>query len=135
MSLSLASEGLLPYRVLADREGPAMQSLVLSILMSCVNATVLNLSQLFVTKDLGAVGGQLVAQAKMVLTVLGGMVLFGETFSQLELMGFLLALVGVYTFSRMDQAFKEKAKNAPLASLQKGVPSYQTSSSSSAKAK
>merc|ERR1719499_2468803 len=125
MSLSLASEGLLPYRVLADREGPAMQSLVLSILMSCVNATVLNLSQLFVTKDLGAVGGQLVAQAKMILTVLGGMVLFGETFSQLELAGFVIALVGVYSFSRLDQAFKEEEKKRALLPHAKSSASYE----------
>merc|ERR1719384_2951221 len=64
----------------------------------------------YVTKHLGAVGGQLVSQAKMVLTVLGGMVLFGEKFSQLETFGFALALVGVYTFTRMDQAFKAKQK-------------------------
>merc|ERR1740120_552775 len=104
---SIFTEGLSPYTALASRDGPGIHGLVFAIGVSCVNATVLNLAQLYVTKDLGAVGGQLVAQAKMVLTVLGGMVLFGESFSQLETFGFGLALIGVYAFSRMDQASKE----------------------------
>merc|ERR1719195_2052232 len=103
MTLSLWSEGLEPYTVLSRREGSALSRLVLAIVASCANATVLNLAQLFVTKDLGAVGGQLVAQAKMILTVLGGIVLFGEDFSQLQVIGFGMALVGVYVFTHMDQ--------------------------------
>merc|ERR1740123_1180176 len=101
-----------PYVALRALAPAQLHGLVFAILLSCVNATILNLSQLYVTKDLGAVGGQLVAQAKMVLTVLGGMVLFGETFSQLEVVGFLLSLIGVFTFSRMDQAFKESQQKS-----------------------
>merc|ERR1719499_613562 len=95
---------------MANLERAKLHALLFAILLSCVNAVILNLAQLYVTKHLGAVGGQLVSQAKMVLTVLGGMVLFGERFSQLETFGFALALVGVYTFTRMDQAFKAKQK-------------------------
>merc|ERR1719499_789982 len=114
MAFSLMTEGLLPYTVLASREAAALNSVLLAILVTCANATILNLFQLFVTKDLGAVGGQLVAQAKMILTVLGGMVLFGETFSRLELAGFVIALLGVYSYSRMDQAFKAAEKKDAL---------------------
>merc|ERR1719499_1542797 len=96
---------------MANLERAKLHALLFAILLSCVNAVILNLAQLYVTKHLGAVGGQLVSQAKMVLTVLGGMVLFGETFSPLETVGFVLALFGVYTFTRMDQAFKAREKS------------------------
>lgn len=121
---SLSTEGLSPYAALGGRGPSELHGLLFAIIVSCVNATILNLAQLYVTKDLGAVGGQLVAQAKMVLTVLGGIVLFGESFSQLEVIGFALALVGVFAFTRMDQAFKEKQKGA-LNPQESGVANYQ----------
>merc|ERR1719499_3001492 len=122
---SIVSEGAKPYMALGALEPAQLHNLVFAILLSCVNAVILNLAQLYVTKHLGAVGGQLVSQAKMVLTVLGGMVLFGESFSQLETLGFAMALCGVYTFTRMDQAFKarEKAKQEALKGKD-SVPSY-----------
>jgi len=112
---SLLTEGFAPYTAVLGRGSSAEHGLLFAILVSCVNATILNLAQLFVTKHLSAVGSQLVAQAKMVLTVLGGLVLFGEAFSRLEVVGFLVSTVGVYNFSRMDQALKEeqKAKQIP----------------------
>jgi len=83
--------------------------------VSCVNATILNVAQLFVTKDLGAVGSQLAAQTKMVLVVLGGMVLFQEAVTRTELFGFVLVLLGVFWFSRVEaQDAKDNEKKGLL---------------------
>merc|ERR1719266_3187596 len=122
---SFVSEGAKPYVALRALAPAQLHSLLFAILLSCLNAVILNLAQLYVTKHLGAVGGQLVSQAKMVLTVLGGMVLFGETFSPLETVGFVMALFGVYTFTRMEQAFKAREKNKQEALKgSQPVPSY-----------
>lgn len=110
--LSLLTEGIAPYSRITGCTHGEMSSLLLAIVVSCANAGILNLAQLFVTKDLGAVGSQLVAQAKTVLTVLGGMVFFGEVMTMLEIFGFTLALAGVATFSWLEHAGKEKRKAA-----------------------
>merc|ERR1719456_1975923 len=85
---------------------PRRTSLVLFLLLSCANACILNLSNLFCTKDLGAVGVQLVAQMKSVLTVLGAVALFHEVVTPIEVMGFVGVLIGVYLFSKTEQAIK-----------------------------
>merc|ERR1719329_1527933 len=64
---SLSVEGLAPFMML--QASPKRRSLCFFLAISCGNACVLNLSNLFCTKDLGAVGVQLVAQMKSVLTV------------------------------------------------------------------
>jgi len=112
LAWSLVTEGLEPYRAIGARSSSAVHGLFLAILVSFVNGAILTVSQFSVTKDLGAVGVQVVGQAKMILTVLGGMVFFGEAFSQFEAIGFVLVLIGVCFFSRTDQAIKEeKAKS------------------------
>lgn len=108
LAASFASEGLEPYHRLRSMDLAALRGLTVAIGASCVNAVVLNLAQLFVTKDLGAVGGQLVAQAKVILTVLSGMILFGEAVSYLEMSGFVMVAAGVYMFSTTEQQLKKK---------------------------
>lgn len=113
---SFATEGLAPWAELANKPEPL--GILLSLLVSCANACVLNLSGLFVTKDLGAVGAQLVAQTKSVLTVLGGVVVFQETITRQELYGFIAVMTGTYLYSRMESRLKkERAEQAagPLA--------------------
>lgn len=107
---SVVTEGLTPYRALAGMEPATLRGLWIAILVSCVNAIVLNLAQLFVTKDLGAVGTQLASQSKTVLSVMGSLVLFGDPLTYRQVGGFGLVLVGVYLFNRMDQ--KSKAASA-----------------------
>merc|ERR1719210_2459346 len=104
---SLATEGLEPYTRLATMEASKLHGLFLAVGASCVNATILNLAQLFVTKDLGAVGSELAAQAKTVLVVLGSMVLFADPVTLLQVVGFVQVMSGVFIFSRMDQKFTE----------------------------
>mmetsp|Transcript_91176 Transcript_91176/g.263047 ORF Transcript_91176/g.263047 Transcript_91176/m.263047 type:complete len:442 (-) Transcript_91176:147-1472(-) len=109
-------EGLEPYRWMAARDSRMLVGLWFAIGASCANAVMLNLAQLFVTRDLGAVGGQLVAQARAVLTVLGGMVLFGETVSPIELIGFAEVLLGVYAFTAMEAASSSRTPPEPMKS-------------------
>merc|ERR1712129_58204 len=96
---SLASEGLQPWHhaqaTMLDKP-PVFLHLCIAVFSSCVNATILNMSQLWVTKDLGAVGSQIVVQSKTILTVLGGVALFGESVTWLEALGFFTVLVGVF---------------------------------------
>mmetsp|Transcript_65119 Transcript_65119/g.187380 ORF Transcript_65119/g.187380 Transcript_65119/m.187380 type:complete len:406 (-) Transcript_65119:159-1376(-) len=105
---SLATEGLAPYRQMASMDTPTLRGLWMTLGVSCGNAVLLNLAQLVVTKDLGAVGSTLVSQAKTVLTVLGGMVVFGESVTPLELVGFLEVLAGVYAYSVMEMRSKQR---------------------------
>lgn len=105
---SLMTEGFDPYRDLGNMDSTGFQGLLFAIVVSCVNAVTLNLAQLFVTKDLGAVGSQLIAQSKMVLTILGAMVIFGEPVTYLEAVGFAQVLFGVFLFSRIENQAKER---------------------------
>lgn len=78
--------------------------------LSCVNACILNTATLFVIKDLGAVGTQLVAQTKSLLVVLGGMCVLNEQVPRLEFIGFILVMVGVYTYNDLETRLKAQLK-------------------------
>lgn len=114
LAWSLATEGVAPYVHLASDK--QLSKTLAAVGVSCVNACILNLFALFVTKDLGAVGVQLVAQAKSVLTVLGSVVLFGDSLTRSECMGFAAVLLGTFGYARMEQADKaaQAAKNKSL---------------------
>lgn len=122
MGLSFATEGLAPYRKLAGLDSVAFAHLQTAMILSCFNALILNLAQLYVTKHLGAVGSQLAAQMKMTLVVLGGVALFGEKITTTEIVGFAMSITGVYWFSRTDASVKEKqAKEAAMAGTANGA--------------
>merc|ERR1719375_2859946 len=107
-----------PYTDLVNSED-RMGTLV-AILISCVNACILNLAVLFAIKDLGAVGTQLVAQAKAILTILGGMAIFGEQVTPWEGVGAVLVLAGVYFFNRMETyIIQQRELKAASAGLKK----------------
>merc|ERR1719183_3058729 len=107
MAWSLSVEGFAPYTLLQDSQDS--RGLALCLFISCVNACILNLSNLFCTKDLGAVGVQLVAQMKSVLTVLGAVALFHEAVTPIEIVGFVGVLIGVYLFTNVEKAQKAPA--------------------------
>merc|ERR1719310_896234 len=106
---SLSVEGLAPFMML--QASPRRRSLCFFLAISCMNACILNLSNLFCTKDLGAVGVQLVAQTKSVLTVLGAVALFHEAVTPIEVLGFVGVLIGVFLFSNMEQSSKKAASS------------------------
>merc|ERR1719440_1676226 len=105
---SLLQEGTSPYMQWYS-EGVS-SSLTLAILISCVNACILNLAVLFVVKELGAVGQQIVAQSKSILVVLGGVCFLHEQFSRMECIGFVLVLTGVYLYNDLDTRLKAAKK-------------------------
>eukprot|EP00929_Paragymnodinium_shiwhaense_P089581 TRINITY_DN49741_c0_g1_i1.p4 TRINITY_DN49741_c0_g1~~TRINITY_DN49741_c0_g1_i1.p4 ORF type:complete len:174 (+),score=37.43 TRINITY_DN49741_c0_g1_i1:1076-1597(+) len=104
LSAFSAEEGFAPYRDLLYGEHSAWTATVL--LATCVNACLVNLAMLFATKELGAVGIQLVAQTKTVLVVFGGIAVLHEEVSRLQLAGLVVILFGVFLFSRLDQKTK-----------------------------
>lgn len=111
LAASLAVEGLGPY---ASMLRTKWQVFLIPVLTSCCVATVLNMAQIIVTKDLGAVGSQLVAQAKTVLTVLGSVAVFGEHVTWVEAFGFASVLLGVFLYTRWDKEDSKKTEATPL---------------------
>lgn len=105
-SWSLIQEGTSPYH-LWYQQG-LVSNLTGSLLLSCVNATVLNIVLLYVIRDLGAVGTQIVAQVKALLVIIGGMCFLKEKVSALELCGFLLVAIGVFSYNNIESRLKEK---------------------------
>lgn len=107
LGLSLVSpiEGAAPYRRLLAGKG----SILFMLLMSCLNSCCMNFFMLVATKELGAIGIQLVAQTKTVLVVFGGIAVLQEKVSRMELMGLVVILVGVFFYSRMEQHSSKKA--------------------------
>lgn len=98
------TEGAAPYHKLGDNSGT-----LVAIAVSAVNACALNLTSLHVLRELGAVGIILVGQTKAVLTVLGGVVLFGEEVSEIQCIGFAVVLLGTFAYSNMESSLKQKA--------------------------
>lgn len=107
---SAFTEGRAPFDALASSTGSV--GLFVAIAASCVIACALNMSALFVVKQLGAVGMQMVSQMKSLLVVIGGIALLAESFTTLQYLGFGIVLVGVYWFSYM----KRQLVPAPKAS-------------------
>jgi len=105
---SCAQEGSLPWHQWYQH-GIDSQ-LTGAILISCVNACILNTAVLFVVKDLGAVGAGIVAQIKSVLVILGGMFFLNEQVSRLEFVGFFTIMIGVYAYNDIEARSKAKSK-------------------------
>merc|ERR1719326_741527 len=84
--------------------------LLIALLGSCVIACTLNISALFVIKQLGAVGMQMVSQMKAMLVVIGGIAVLGETFTVIQWAGFATVLCGVYWYSHMQRTLNPNAK-------------------------
>merc|ERR1719321_383313 len=100
MTWSLLTEGVEPWVLLAGENALA---LILAIGITCVNACILNVANLFVIKDLGAVATQLAGQLKGILIVLGGVALLGEDVQVIQLGGYAFVFAGVFWYNRLDQ--------------------------------
>lgn len=98
---SFLREGYEPIHALAN--APDMFALIAAVLFSCLIASMLNISGLFLVKGLGAVGMQIVGQVKAFLVVIGGLTLLKESFTCVQIFGFSLALVGVFWYSSMHR--------------------------------
>eukprot|EP00928_Gymnodinium_smaydae_P022554 TRINITY_DN188_c0_g1_i3.p1 TRINITY_DN188_c0_g1~~TRINITY_DN188_c0_g1_i3.p1 ORF type:complete len:428 (-),score=84.35 TRINITY_DN188_c0_g1_i3:233-1516(-) len=105
---SVATEGAAPMN--AIRSSQNLPSLMAPLFGSAAIACTLNISALFVIRQLGAVGMQLVSQMKSILVVIGGIALLGESFTNPQKLGFGIVLTGVYWYSRMMRSLSPGAK-------------------------
>jgi len=108
LAWSAVAEGRAPVQQLLAGGGRGWTTAG-AVVLSSAPAAVLNLSQLLVVAGLGAVGSQIVAQLKIVLTIMGGVVLLSEKVVPMQAAGFLGVLVGAFFYSRWDQASKPAA--------------------------
>jgi drug/metabolite transporter (DMT)-like permease len=111
MVWSLLQEGLAPYHQWHTQG--FFSHLTGHFLVSCVCACILNVSILFVLQDLGAVGTQIVAQAKTLLVVLAGACFLKEKVTVMEFIGFAIIMVGVYVYNKVESEVVAEQKNKP----------------------
>lgn len=110
-----ASEGLGPFRALhasfASSGGSWRVGAHLSCVvgLSCVFACALNISSLFVVRNLGAVGMQMASQLKSILVVVCGVTLLRESFTPAQRVGFVTALLGIYLYSSMQRVLDQQS--------------------------
>jgi len=100
---SIATEGQRPYLALLEPK-PNRGGLWFGLAVSCLNAVVLNLANLFVIKDLGALGVNIVAQLKGILIIIGSLAVFGERVQLMQWAGYLLIVFGVFLYNRADNS-------------------------------
>lgn len=103
---SVCTEGIDPYARLVGEDA---LGLLLAIGLTCVNACILNVANLFVIRDLGAVATTLAAQLKGILIILGGVAMLGEVVQVQQIAGFSIILGGVFWYNRTQDMVKAEA--------------------------
>lgn len=94
-----------------------------AVLVTCVNACVLNVANNFVIHDLGAVGCMLAGQLKGILLLMGAVVHLGEVIQAAQVVGYVFIAGGVYFYNKMDKEIKEaKAHEKDVESFQETFP-------------
>lgn len=121
---------MLTWSVLTEGAEPFLQltsegwfSLALAIGVTCVNACLLNVANLFVLKDLGPVATQLAAQLKGVLVVLGGVAVLGESVQLTQVGGYTFVIVGVFMYNKIDQKLRDELRRAERKALDEKLQS------------
>lgn len=107
---SVISEGSRPVDRLQD--GNDTLPLVASILLTCAQATVLNVFSIWAVKDLGALGAQLAGNLKGALALLGGVAVLGEPVAMSQIVGFVIVLFGIAWFSRAQHDIESRQPSA-----------------------
>jgi len=111
LSWSALSEGAPAFTALMQQTQPGVFFAVVAL--SCAIAAALNAVHIFVVRDLGAIGVQATAQLKQGLVTLGGVLLLGDRFSLLSVVGGSLVLMSAFWYSRMEaKAKSDKPPNA-----------------------
>lgn len=108
LAWSIFSEGTPAFAALFRQDQPFLFFGIVSV--SCAIAAGQNALHIFVIKDLGAIGIQTTAQLRQGLTVLGGVLLFGEAFTPLNLAGGVIVLLSAFWYTRADARLKREAK-------------------------
>jgi len=101
------TEGMEPFERLT---GENWMPLLGALLLTCVNAMILNVANNYVIKDIGAVGALITAQLKGILIILGACVMLNETITLQQIVGYAGIAGGVYWYN--DLSTKIKAKKA-----------------------
>jgi len=73
-----------------------------AVLLSCMNAVVLNISAMFVMKELGPVASQIIGELKGVLACLGAVAAFGEVIALNQIIAYTIAIIGVHWYNHTD---------------------------------
>eukprot|EP00931_Biecheleriopsis_adriatica_P036119 TRINITY_DN20818_c0_g1_i2.p1 TRINITY_DN20818_c0_g1~~TRINITY_DN20818_c0_g1_i2.p1 ORF type:complete len:749 (+),score=134.95 TRINITY_DN20818_c0_g1_i2:56-2302(+) len=108
LGISLCSEGTAPWKKLITYSSPVQ--LFTALFLSCMNAVGLNLFSLIITKEVGAVGTQIVGQIKTMLAFIGGIVVFKECATPFNIVGLLIVLLGAGTYQRWNQQLNNDLK-------------------------
>jgi len=112
MAWSLMAEGQAPYQAMTA-------TTIRPLLLSCVNATVLTMSGMFVVKEVGPVAQQIIGELKGVLATLGAVAAFGEVVTIQQMVAYGLVVIGVQWYNRTDlQVRQEKAEAEKLGQQQ-----------------
>merc|ERR1719235_1598570 len=93
---SLLAEGAAPYERLYTTSSVGFFS---SLLVSCMNAAILNFANMFVVRDLGAISVNIVAQLKGIMVILGGVAMLGEMVGVNQCAGYFVIVLGVFWFN------------------------------------
>lgn len=99
------SEGDQPFRHLTKNFN---WSLVIAVGVSCLNAVLLNLTALYVLKDLGTVASQVAGQLKTVLVVLGSVAMLGDYVQPMQILGICIAFLGISWYNTRERALTLK---------------------------
>eukprot|EP00746_Dinoflagellata_sp_MGD_P012249 gnl/MRDRNA2_/MRDRNA2_126011_c0_seq1.p1 gnl/MRDRNA2_/MRDRNA2_126011_c0~~gnl/MRDRNA2_/MRDRNA2_126011_c0_seq1.p1 ORF type:complete len:424 (-),score=78.25 gnl/MRDRNA2_/MRDRNA2_126011_c0_seq1:9-1280(-) len=111
---SLAAEGIAPFADFASHTH--LLGLIAALIVSCANAVILNISNLFLTKDLGALGVNVAGQLKGILIILGAVAVMGERVQFMQILGYAIIVLGAAWYNNVEKAELEavKKEEAPL---------------------
>merc|ERR1719335_1395619 len=77
-----------------------------AVLLTVINACILNTAALYVLQNLGPVAQQLAGQLKGVLSILGSVALFQEQVTIQQIIGYSMIICGVTWYNRRDMWIK-----------------------------
>jgi len=106
MTWSAINEGFAPWRDF-DEIG-----VIGAVGLSCVNAVILNTAGLFVMKEVGPLGQQVIGEMKGILACLGAVAVFGEIITLQQIIGYSLVVVGAQWYNRCHMQVQEEEREA-----------------------
>jgi len=105
---SLVAEGLAPWKAFWNI------GTIGAVGLSAVAAAMINISALFVMKELGPVGQQIIGNLKGILACVGAVAAFGESITFQQVLGYALVIVGAYWYNRTDSQVQADAAEEKL---------------------
>lgn len=103
---SLLTEGFEPYAHVWD------VGFFNALLATMINASVINISSLYVLKELGPVAQQVVGQMKGVLSCMAGVIMLGEVIVVSQMIGYAVLIAGIAWYNNVDCPRKATSRAA-----------------------